>query len=223
VAYDISPWLIDLDGTLIESISAWDSCHRLVAGHYGGTWPPRPQPENSGTFAWIQAALRGVDCDVKAASTEVDAMITKYFKERGFILQPGADELLEKLNSTGVPCVLVTAGPQSVAKLFTDWLSTGLFIFTVSDDDVTSPKPAAEPYLLAAHLLETEPADCIAVEDSLIGVTSALAAEVGTVIGVGPQHLELHKLGTAISFSSLADLASLILEKEVVTLTGRKS
>jgi HAD superfamily hydrolase (TIGR01509 family) len=206
----LEPWLIDLDGTLIDSMNAWDSCHRLVTENYGGTWPPRPQPKSSGTLAWIAAALRGVNCDVAAASTEVDALITQYFQERGFTLQPGAAELLKRLDQIKAPCALVTAGPHNLAKLFTDWLGTGLFLFTVSDDDVVMPKPAAEPYLLAAQLLEVSPAECIAVEDSTIGIASALAAGVKTIFGVGPQHMDLYAQGATMSFSSLADLASLI-------------
>lgn len=187
-----SPWLIDLDGTLIDSMPVWDRYHRQITEELGG------------------AAFRGVSWDLTDAAAQIDILVTLHLEVHGFTLQPGAAEFLERLNATRVPCALVTAGPYSVAKLFTDWLGTGLFLATVSADDVHFNKPAPDPYLQAAELLETDPASCIAVEDSPVGVRSALAAGVRTVIGVGPEHKELFKLGAVFGVSSLTDLTTLI-------------
>jgi beta-phosphoglucomutase-like phosphatase (HAD superfamily) len=50
------------------------------------------------------------------------------------------------------------------------------FTATVCAGDVTSSKPAPEPYLLAASLLGADPLSCVALEDSPNGVASAEAA-----------------------------------------------
>jgi beta-phosphoglucomutase-like phosphatase (HAD superfamily) len=46
----------------------------------------------------------------------------------------------------------------------------------VCAEDVTAGKPDPEPYLLAAKLLDVDPARCVALEDSPNGVASAMAA-----------------------------------------------
>jgi beta-phosphoglucomutase-like phosphatase (HAD superfamily) len=50
------------------------------------------------------------------------------------------------------------------------------FDVTVAGDEVPASKPDPAPYLLAARLLEVDPADCLVLEDSPTGVASALAA-----------------------------------------------
>jgi beta-phosphoglucomutase-like phosphatase (HAD superfamily) len=55
--------------------------------------------------------------------------------------------------------------------------STGLrFDVLVCAQDVTATKPDPEPYLLAAKLVDVDPGDCFALEDSPNGVASAEAA-----------------------------------------------
>ena len=54
---------------------------------------------------------------------------------------------------------------------------TGMrFDALVCADDVSVTKPDPEPYLLAAKLLDVDPARCFALEDSPNGVASAEAA-----------------------------------------------
>ena len=48
-----------------------------------------------------------------------------------------------------------------------------LFDVTVAGDEVADPKPAPDIYLRAAALLETDPADCVVIEDSPTGVSAA--------------------------------------------------
>ncbi len=52
----------------------------------------------------------------------------------------------------------------------------GLFDVTVCASDVTHAKPHPEPYLLAARLLDADPARCVVLEDAPNGVEAAEAA-----------------------------------------------
>jgi len=52
----------------------------------------------------------------------------------------------------------------------------------VTGEKVSRGKPHPEPYLEGAAQLERDPADCIAIEDSVTGSTSALAAGCPTVV-----------------------------------------
>ena len=67
-----------------------------------------------------------------------------------------------------------------------------LFDVTVCAADVTHAKPHPEPYLLAARLLEADPARCVVLEDAPNGVEAAEAAgclvvAVPGVAGVPPR------------------------------------
>ncbi len=53
----------------------------------------------------------------------------------------------------------------------------------VTADDVKNLKPHPEPYLKAAAALHTDPARCLAIEDTPVGVRAAVAAGF-TVVGV---------------------------------------
>ena len=57
-----------------------------------------------------------------------------------------------------------------------------LFAVTVAGDEVANPKPAPDIYLRAAALLETDPADCVVIEDSPTGVRAARAAGMTVVV-----------------------------------------
>ena len=58
-----------------------------------------------------------------------------------------------------------------------------------SADDVAHLKPAPDIYLHAARLLETPAQQCIAVEDSLAGVTAARAAGMRAIAFCPPGHV----------------------------------
>lgn len=90
---------------------------------------------------------------------------------------PGAKELLANLRVRGIPVALCTAS-------FTRWVDAILpaagidhaFDAISTADMVERSKPDPAPYLLAAKKLGLRANECVALEDSRNGVTSALAA-----------------------------------------------
>jgi HAD superfamily hydrolase (TIGR01509 family) len=52
---------------------------------------------------------------------------------------------------------------------------------TISRNDVREGKPHPEPFLRAAWLAGVDPADAVAVDDSVTGATSGLAAGMRTI------------------------------------------
>jgi HAD superfamily hydrolase (TIGR01509 family) len=90
---------------------------------------------------------------------------------------PGARELIERLRQRGVPIALCTASYSRWADAILGGAGlTGLFDALSTADMVEQTKPHPAPYLLAARKLGVDAAECVAVEDSFSGVTSALAA-----------------------------------------------
>jgi beta-phosphoglucomutase-like phosphatase (HAD superfamily) len=53
--------------------------------------------------------------------------------------------------------------------------------FNISGDDVKKGKPDPEPYLTAAARLGVQPAECLVVEDSVVGVAAGVAAGMTVV------------------------------------------
>jgi beta-phosphoglucomutase-like phosphatase (HAD superfamily) len=60
-------------------------------------------------------------------------------------------------------------------------LGQPVFSAVVGGDDVVTPKPDPEAYLLGAQLLGVDVADCVALEDSSFGASSAFTAGAVTV------------------------------------------
>ncbi|MER7858434.1 HAD family phosphatase [Amycolatopsis japonica] len=96
---------------------------------------------------------------------------------------PGARELVE-LTAAAVPVAVASNSPRALldAALARGGLAA-MFPVKLAADEVTAPKPDPEMYLTACALLNVEPADALAFEDSMTGLRSARAAGV-PVIGV---------------------------------------
>jgi HAD superfamily hydrolase (TIGR01509 family) len=96
---------------------------------------------------------------------------------KGVPLKPGATELIEYLNATGIPIAIATSMKRQevehqlqLAKL------RHMFVAVVGRDDVPRSKPYPDLYLRAASHLGLEPDVCVALEDSFNGIRSAQAA-----------------------------------------------
>jgi beta-phosphoglucomutase-like phosphatase (HAD superfamily) len=68
-------------------------------------------------------------------------------------------------------------------------LPAGTFASVVTGDTVSHGKPHPAPYLQAAHELGVAPEDCLAIEDSDTGATSAAAA--GCLVLCVPNHVPI--------------------------------
>lgn len=123
----------------------------------------------------------------------VSVMQRKVYEERhrrvntvGASMLPGVAHIVPRLSAL-LPCVVVTGSSREEAELLLQ--STGLmthFRFLVCAGDAARGKPAPDPYLLAAEQLDLDPAHCLAIEDSSIGISSARSAGmrcVGVEVG----------------------------------------
>lgn len=55
------------------------------------------------------------------------------------------------------------------------------FSVLICSDDIQNPKPNPEPYQKTIQELQLEPEECIVIEDSIVGLTSAKAAGAHTI------------------------------------------
>lgn len=90
---------------------------------------------------------------------------------------PEAVALLRRVHGMGLPTAIATMSHRAQAVVIVDQLGLATLVdVLVTVDDVAHPKPAPDIYLAAASALHTDPGACFALEDSVPGIRSALAA-----------------------------------------------
>jgi len=90
---------------------------------------------------------------------------------------PGAIKLLGTIKKGTFKQALVSSAPEENINLIIGELNLeGFFDSVVHGREVTESKPSPQIFLLAAEKLKAEPADCIVIEDSPLGVKAAKAA-----------------------------------------------
>ena len=86
-------------------------------------------------------------------------------------------ELIKELYSRNIPIALTTsAGKETTKEILTHIGIYNMFNVIVTKEDCVNHKPDPEPYLLTAKKLNIEPKDCLVLEDSELGVQSAISA-----------------------------------------------
>lgn len=165
--------LFDLDGTLIDTesialvtgIAAFAAHGHAVDEGFMHRLVGRDEPTAARI---IRDAFPGADLDA----------VNRHWREgfaagvdSGLQLKPGVGELLSLLRQ---PLAVVTSTGRTGAhrKLGIAGIA-GAFTHVVTLDDVTAPKPAPDPYLLAASLFGVDPARCLVFEDSEAGAEAA--------------------------------------------------
>ena len=176
--------LWDMDGTLVDTEPYWIEAEHELVGAHGGVWNDEFAHQLVGNALEVSAQLIIDQSGISLSVPEiVDALLQRVIRrvEQRVPWRPGARELLLELGSLGVPSLLVTMSWRSLADVVVRNLPDGAFDHLVTGDAVSHGKPHPEPYLAAARLVGTDPADCIAIEDSPAGVRSATAAGVPTI------------------------------------------
>lgn len=171
---NIDAVLFDLDGTLVDTeslalvtgLAAFAEVGHPVDETFMHALVGKAEPQ---THQLILAELPGIDIPAFRAAWQ------RGFEGRmlsdGLPLKAGATELLDLLAH---PKGLVTSTGRNGAhhKLGLAGLAHH-FPTVITFDDVRAPKPAPDPYLLAAERMGVDPTRCVVFEDSDIGAEAA--------------------------------------------------
>ena len=182
--------LWDMDGTLVDTEPCWTVAELDLAERYGGTWSAEQSLEVVG-FDLLDAGRHmrdgmGIDVEPEQIVEELlDSVVAQV--RRAVPWRPGARELLASLRTAGVPCALVTMSYTRFVEPILAGLPADTFDTVVTGDAVDRGKPHPEPYLTAARRLDVLAGDCLAIEDSDTGATSASAA--GCTVLCVPLHV----------------------------------
>lgn len=184
--YDV--FLFDLDGTVLDTIATIAASLRYTLRHHLA-WEPDYETLVSGvgTPLFDQLAVHATAAGRVADAAAVAEMVETYrahnlathdAEVRPF---PDAAATLEGLRSAGVRLGIVTSKPNALARrgLSVSGLAD-YFEVVVGADDVTRPKPAAEPVERALAALGAPREAAVFVGDSPHDMLAGRAAGVST-------------------------------------------
>jgi HAD superfamily hydrolase (TIGR01509 family) len=204
--------LFDLDGTLLDSHEYWQAAYRALLSSRLPHVPPGALDRLDGMSTPEAVALvrervgwtaGGVAADVRWLEERVSADL-----RRRVTWLPAALDRVAQARAAGVATGLVTSSSRLlVDSVFSDG-HAHLFDVVVCGDDVTRMKPDPEPYLRAARGLGLPPRECVAIEDSATGVTSAVAAGC-VVVHLGHTGRQCCAAAPAIDLAGL-DIGALV-------------
>ncbi|MCD0421934.1 HAD family phosphatase [Rubrivivax sp. JA1024] len=182
----IAAVLLDMDGTLVDTERVYLESLTEVLNGFG-------LPDATKTCESM-IGLPGPECQAllvaRYGETLPLAEINRAFVEKrdvrfaqGLPVKPGTSELLDTLADANCPVAVVTSSSRKTADLHLTLAGIrGRFGTILTRDDVAHGKPAPDLYLLAADRLGVPPRNCIAVEDSSVGVTAAFTAGAITLM-----------------------------------------
>lgn len=176
--------LLDMDGTLTDTEKLWFQAEIEVIGELGGDWKAGDELNLIGLNLHDSSRLLVDTLELDISPEDLGRILTDRVAElgrrHGMPWRPGALELLYRLRDLEIPSVLVTASMRRFAQLTLDQAPEGTLEFSVTGEDVTRGKPDPEAYVHAAEGVGAAPELCVAFEDSVPGLHSALGAGVIT-------------------------------------------
>ncbi|HEX9338449.1 MAG TPA: HAD family phosphatase [Pseudonocardiaceae bacterium] len=175
--------LWDMDGTLVDSEKLWTIALDELMTRLGSPLTHEIRVALIGSnmlqSTLILLAHAGIE-PTPAAIADVDGWLNRRMAEifaHDLPWRPGARDALRSVRESGVRTALVTSTERALTEIALDTIGREFFDVTICGDEVDGEnKPLPRPYLMAAELLGVDPTNCVAIEDSVTGVTSAQAA-----------------------------------------------
>ena len=172
--------LFDMDGTLTPNAGfhhdSWTAC---LLERYAFKLGPDDPRVHGGKTRFILESLLGRTVPDDEAHAFHDWKEARYRDlARGRVKAvAGLEMYLDVLEGHGVPVAIVSSADRVNAHFVLEALGLeDRFPVRVLAEDVTRGKPDPQPFRMGAARLGLEARDCVAHEDSLIGVRSAVAA-----------------------------------------------
>jgi HAD superfamily hydrolase (TIGR01509 family) len=184
--YRPSAVIFDMDGLLFDTEALWQEALLSTAAEGGHAIPDEVYNKSIGVR---RSQCRGLFVSHFGDDFRFDDFHANWSRHFWLIakdklpLKPGASELLETLDQFRLPRAIATSSSRTTVEHHLGAHNlTGRFDQIVCRGDYENGKPAPDPFLKAAERLGVEPCLCLALEDSHVGVRSAAAAGMMTVM-----------------------------------------
>jgi HAD superfamily hydrolase (TIGR01509 family) len=204
--------VFDCDGVLANTTGCWEKAFCAAAAQFGLALGEDRLAALRGA-ALVTAARQMVGWSPRSLATGevlqvLRRQLVRSIDASELTLIDGVRELLMDLHAI-VPLAVASNSPRAVLLRTLARLEiTHYFAAAVSGEDVARPKPAPDPYLAACASLGVDPRLSFAIEDSQIGIRSALAAGLTVIELAEPPLLNSDPVGvsgTTLQVRSLAD------------------
>ncbi|MGH4031936.1 HAD family hydrolase [Actinomycetota bacterium Odt1-20B] len=179
--FDSTAVIFDLDGTLVDSEPNYFEASRLVLAEHGVpgfTWQDHEHYVGISTLETLEIWKERYGLTAPVAEL-LDETNTAYLRlaRANTQVYPQMRKFVEALHGAGVP--MAVASGSSRAAIEAILTGTGLdaqLTTYISADEVDRGKPAPDVFLAAARLLDTDPSECVVLEDAAPGSAAAHAA-----------------------------------------------
>jgi sugar-phosphatase len=176
--------MFDMDGVLVDTAESVVKFWRDLASEHGATIT------DDDLVAHVHGRTADDTLEVlfpflnSKDSQDVHARLLAYEGSLHYTEVAGAAALLRGLSRYRIPAVLVTSGTSAKVERVIEHLGiAGLLTAYVTAADITIGKPHPQPYWAGARKAGVPAARCVAFEDAIGGVRSAVAAGA-TCIGI---------------------------------------
>ena len=179
--------LFDMDGVVLDTEKLYTHFW-MEAAHFYGFPMTREQALGMRSLGGgaAQEQIRryfGDEADYFAIRAKRIEMMNAFVEENGVEPKPGIRELLSFLKEKGIRCAITSsAGLPTIRAHLGQVGIADRFDALCSGKDVPQGKPAPDIYLHGAETLGLAPEECLAIEDSPTGITSAFRAGTHPVI-----------------------------------------
>jgi mannitol-1-/sugar-/sorbitol-6-/2-deoxyglucose-6-phosphatase len=173
--------VFDMDGVLIDTEPVWRQVEVDVFARVGvaltdeqlrDTWGMRI--EEVVDHWYHERPWHGIR--PHAVQREIVREMIEYVRQHG-VAMDGAIEAINTARSIGFRVAIASSSSRELIDAVVERLGIGELIDAVcTADDEERGKPDPGVYLSAAQALDVMPAQCVAIEDSPVGVSAAVAA-----------------------------------------------
>ena len=212
--------IFDLDGLVLDTETTYFIAWQQAAETMGYDFSLLATHTLSGlhyqSLIKVLQASFGEDFDLQRFNQLSGQCWRDYVQEFGIAKKHGFDELLAVIENLNIPFCLATNSAEKNAR---ECLAlAGLqqtFSVIISRDDVENGKPAPDIFLTAAERLQHSIAQCLVLEDSLVGIAAAQAA--GAIPVLIPSAVSIAESELSQNVAVFGDL------NQVAQLIGNKS
>lgn len=132
--------------------------------------------EGMGRFQIAQHFIEKYNLDASIKNEVVETKEINYKASNTFKIYDHVLDIFTLLKQHHIQTAIVTGASQDRITKYLDATIATQLTALVTADDVTNTKPDPEPYLKAVSKLNLNPEECIVVENAILGIKSAKAA-----------------------------------------------
>jgi beta-phosphoglucomutase len=132
--------------------------------------------EGMGRFQIAQHFIDTYQLDASIKNDLVEAKEANYKNNNTFRIYDHVMDIFSLLKQKNIATAIVTGASKERITEHLDERIANQLTALVTADDVTHTKPHPEPYLKAVAKLNLKPEECIVVENAILGIESAKAA-----------------------------------------------